>query len=193
MRDAYTSVGPNGYLIVIEGEAGIGKTRLAEELLRHAQASGARAIATRCYAGEANITYGPFLDGLRVALRMPGRDTGSAQYRRAGCVRSRACCPSWKTCVQTWSLCRRSNSGAQSRLFESSHRLCWQRAAALSPGLLLLDDLHWADAASLDLLAYLVRRLRDYRYLSAGHLARRRACRRASARGCLWPRRSALV
>ena len=62
------------HAIVIHGEAGIGKTRLADELLQHAQAGGATTIVGRCYEGETNLAYGPFVEGLRSALRLPSRD-----------------------------------------------------------------------------------------------------------------------
>src|SRR5262249_56296392 len=53
-------------------------------------------------------------------------------------------------------------SGAQSRLFEAVSQVLKALYGASPPGILFLDDLHWADAASLDLLAYLVRRLHDH-------------------------------
>src|SRR5262249_15882764 len=64
LRNAYASAGSTARLIVIEGEAGIGKTRLAEELLRHAENGGATTITARCYEGETTMAYGPFTDGL---------------------------------------------------------------------------------------------------------------------------------
>jgi predicted ATPase/DNA-binding SARP family transcriptional activator len=162
VRDAYTSVGPTGCLIVIEGEAGIGKTRLAEELLRYAQAGGATAIATRCYAGEANITYGPFLDGLRVALRMPGRDDWLSTVPARWLREIARLLPELEDLrPDVVSAPPLETSGAQSRLFEAVAQAFLAACRGPVPGLLLLDDLHWADAASLDLLAYLVRRLRD--------------------------------
>ncbi len=64
----YAAAGASGGLVVIEGEAGIGKTRLAEALLAYGQANGARAAVARCYDGELNLAYGPFVEGLRAAL-----------------------------------------------------------------------------------------------------------------------------
>ena len=53
---------------MLEGEAGIGKTRLAEEFAAHAMAAGATAVAGRCYDGESGLVYQPFVEGLRAAL-----------------------------------------------------------------------------------------------------------------------------
>jgi DNA-binding SARP family transcriptional activator len=163
VRAAYTSVRPIGRLIVIEGEAGIGKTRLAEELLRHAQASGATAIATRCYAGEANITYGPFLGGLRAALRMPNRDDWLSTVPARWLREIARLLPDLEDLrPDVTSAPPLDTPGAQSRLFEAVAQAFLAACRGPVPGLLLLDDLHWVDTASLDLLAYLVRRLRDY-------------------------------
>jgi DNA-binding SARP family transcriptional activator len=162
LRDAYTSVGPNGRLIVIEGEAGIGKTRLAEELLLHAQAGGAMAIVARCYAGEANIAYGPFLDGLRLALRMPSRDDWLGTVPAHWLREIARLLPDLEDLHPGMTPAPPIDAaGAQSRLFEAVAQVFLAACRGPARGLLLLDDLHWADAASLDLLAYLVRRLRD--------------------------------
>ena len=64
----YERHGTDGYFIALEGEAGIGKTRLAEEFLARVRAHGATIITVRCYGGEANLAYGPVADGLRSAL-----------------------------------------------------------------------------------------------------------------------------
>jgi len=163
LRNAYASIGPNGRLIVIEGEAGIGKTRLAEELLRHGQDRGATAIATRCYEGEANIAYGPFLEGLRTALRQPGRDDWLSQVPARRLSEIARLLPELEDLRPDLAPAPPLDTpGAQSRLFEAVGQVFLAACRGATPGILLLDDLHWADVASLDLLAYLVRRSRDY-------------------------------
>ena len=69
VRDAYSSVGRDGHLVVIEGETGIGKTRLGEELLGWARGEGAVAVSTRCFEDERGLAFGSVLDLLRAALR----------------------------------------------------------------------------------------------------------------------------
>src|SRR4029453_16387332 len=49
--------------VVLEGEAGIGKTRLAAELADHARSMGASVVGGRCYEEEAGGGYGPFTGG----------------------------------------------------------------------------------------------------------------------------------
>ncbi len=159
---SYEAVGEGGHLTVLEGEAGIGKTRLAEEFVAHLSGIGTRVVAARCYAGEKNLAYGPFVEGLSAAVesgetgRLEGLPAGSlAETARllpeqlAGLVPDRAESPPLDT------------PGAQSRFFEGVSRGLLAVLAGPPPGVLFLDDLHWADDASLDLLTYLVRRLDD--------------------------------
>ncbi len=73
LLEAYASIGEGGRVVVIEGEAGIGKTRLAEEFVGHVRERGATTIIARCYAGEKNLAYGPFIEGLSAAI---GRESG---------------------------------------------------------------------------------------------------------------------
>jgi predicted ATPase/DNA-binding SARP family transcriptional activator len=163
LRNAYASIGPNGRLIVIEGEAGIGKTRLAEELLRHAQAGGATTIATRCYEGEANIAYAPFVEGLREALRSPDRGDWLSTVPARWLSELARLLPELTDLRPDLAPAAPLDTlGAQSRLFEAIGQVLLVACRGARPAILLLDDLHWADVASLDLLAYLVRRLRDY-------------------------------
>ena len=67
----YEAIATDGHFVVLEGEAGIGKTRLAEEFLAYAQARGATSIAAHCYEGETNLAYGPFVEALRTAIASP--------------------------------------------------------------------------------------------------------------------------
>jgi hypothetical protein len=50
LQRRYTEIGRAGHLIVLEGEAGIGKTRLAEEFVAHVRSQGATVITARCYS-----------------------------------------------------------------------------------------------------------------------------------------------
>lgn len=160
---AYEAAGERGHVAVLEGEAGIGKTRLAEEFLGHARSRGAGIVAARCYADQANLAYGPFFEGLSAVVdRPPGaprlegvnaRHLGEAARLLPGLAVQQTPAPPLDT------------PGARSRFFEGVGEVLLAvcngsgPGSIRNPGILFLDDLHWADESSLDLLAYLARRL----------------------------------
>ena len=69
LRDGYAAVGPDGRLVVLEGETGIGKTRLAGELVAWARDEGSAATSVRCVEEEAGLAYGCAIELVRGALR----------------------------------------------------------------------------------------------------------------------------
>src|SRR6266851_2007471 len=123
--------GGRGQLVLVTGEPGIGKTRLAEELGRHAEAIGVPLGWGRASEDEGSPPYWIFRQLARSAGRgMPGLLTGGT-----------------------------GDGGSAEARFEAFEALADDlRAAAEAQGLLLvLDDLQWADAASLALLVHLAR------------------------------------
>jgi len=146
-----------GVFTVIEGEIGIGKTRLAEEFLDDAQRNSFNCLSARCYPGENNLAYAPFISALRP---IESRDLHSLP-------------PIWQSAASLLlpqlepaqeehpGPDRLPDTGAQSLLFEAVRQLLANFSRRRKPGLLFLDDLQWADSASFDLLTYLVRRLRE--------------------------------
>jgi DNA-binding SARP family transcriptional activator len=159
LLEAYTAAAA-GRLVVIEGEAGIGKTRLAEELLTYARSSGATTITARCYEGEAHLAYGPFIDALRAALGQPNRDRWLDTLPTQWLSETARLLPELERLRPDLPPAAPLGlPGAQFRLFEAISQLLLAACRSAEPGLLLVDDLHWADAASLDLLAYMTHRL----------------------------------
>lgn len=158
---AYTASCANGHLVVLQGEAGIGKTRLAEEFLAHAQAQGGTTITARCYEGETNLAYGLFSEGLRAALSLFDTSTRLAEVPDHWLSEAARLLPELASLRPGLPPAPALDSpGAQSRFFEGINQLLLALCRGSQPGVILFDDLHWADAASLDLLTYLVRRLR---------------------------------
>ena len=121
--------------MLIGGEAGIGKTTLAEELCHEAEAHGALVLVGRCYDLTETPPYGPFTD---LFTRYQPANTPPPlppAFARRGTVQAVA---------------------SQAELFGQVQDFLTALTRA-RPVLVLLDDLHWADAASLDLLRFLVR------------------------------------
>jgi DNA-binding SARP family transcriptional activator/predicted ATPase len=156
--EAHRAADPHGRLAVIEGEAGIGKTRLAGELMASAAAAGAVVLAARCHEDEAGLPYGPVVALLGEALRaapeaiardVPPQRLADASLLLPELASARSDLP------QPVAL---SGPGAQARLLEGVAAVVG--AACRGPGLIFVDDVHAADEATLDVLAYLGRRLR---------------------------------
>ena len=160
---------------MLEGEAGIGKSRLAGELLAWARARGAVAIGIRSFEEEAGLAFGSAIELLRGALR-DGRPEAVEQPAAAEASRL---LPELGL-PPTPSL---DDPGAQARFFEGLTAALLAATGGNRPALVLVDDVHWTDASSLELLAYLARRLRGRPLLLAvtwrpeevpsGHPARR--------------------
>ena len=139
---------------MIEGEAGIGKTALAEELLERVRATGAPAAA-RCYEEEQGLPYGPVADALRAVWQ---KDPSWTQE----------VAPHWLTeasrlVPQLGGAPRREERGdapaAQSRFLEGVARCLAACCGSRPGGVLFLDDVHWADAGTVDALTFLFRRV----------------------------------
>ena len=157
VRDAYASVGPDGHLVVIEGETGIGKTRLGEELLGWARGEGAVAVSTRCFEDERGLAFGSVLDLLRAALR----DGDARAIEPSAAAEAARLLPELGT-PPTRSL---DDPGAHARFVEGVVQTLLAAAHGEQPPVVLVDDVHWADASSLEVLAYLARRLRGRPFL----------------------------
>jgi len=162
--NAYETIGGDGHVVILEGEAGIGKTRLAEEFLAHIQARGAAVIAARCYEGETHIAYGPVAAGLRAAIAEKNNVYQLEKIPTPWLVEASRLLPELMALQPGLPPAPPLDSpGAQSRFFEGLRQvlLSISNPDGKHPGVIFFDDLHWADGASLDLLAYLLRRLRE--------------------------------
>ena len=161
LLNVYNIIVSNGHFIVLQGEAGVGKTRLAQALLEHAQGHGAVAISTRCYPGETNLAYGPIIEALRAGVentapmdwvkRLPAYVIAQAarllpelQLLRSGLPASTPL----------------DSPGAQAQFFDGISQVLLAIFQGNAPGVWMIDDLQWIDPASLDMLAYIVPRLK---------------------------------
>jgi len=142
-------------LLSIEGEAGIGKTRLADELLGWAAAQGADILRGRAFETGGRLPYQPLLDALRPRLERENApedllsDVWLAELSRV--------LPELRERYPDLVMMEGDEVVARTRLFEALARL-GQALAERSPVVLFMDDVQWADAASLDVLRYVARR-----------------------------------
>ncbi len=153
-----------GVLALISGEPGVGKTRLARELVATARLAGASVLSGGCFEYEATTPYLPFVEALREWVRETSDErlqqvveTGAPEViRMAPEVEDRLGPPEARPPL--------SPGEERLRLFDSLARVL-QRMASPHGLLVFLDDLHWADSGSLQLLHYLLRHLQRDRVL----------------------------
>jgi DNA-binding SARP family transcriptional activator len=155
LQECYRKAPTEGHLAVLEGEAGIGKTRMAEEFIAAAQREGAVVLAGRCYEGEAHLAYGLIIGLLRQVCRHRDWLAAAPSHCLAEAARL---LPELRP--ETQPLPITEGLTARTRLLDSTSELLSLFFDQQGGGILYLEDLHWADPASVELLSYLVRRLR---------------------------------
>lgn len=152
-----------GALVMIGGDAGIGKSRLTEELTSLAQKRSFVALAGHCYEGQGTAPYIAFVEALDAAARAVPDETLRAALQRSGPEVTRLAPP----------LARLSGKRAPRGLPTENERphlfaavrefLC--ALAEQQPVLLTLEDLHWAEQPSLLLLRSLAQSAESARIL----------------------------
>jgi DNA-binding SARP family transcriptional activator len=157
LQRARVAAGSAGRFAALEGEPGIGKTRLAEEFCASVHAGGDAVVAGRCFQGETGLAYGVWLAALRAALAEQDAAGRLASAPDSALAEAARLLPELTAGRDLPAARPLDHPGAQAQFFEG---LCHVvQALAGRAGVLFLDDLQWADGASLDVLAYLVHRL----------------------------------
>jgi DNA-binding CsgD family transcriptional regulator len=150
-RVSAASAGQGG-VVGLVGEAGVGKTRLCHEVTRVANEAGMRVLSGRAVPGETPVPYRPLTEALLAAFR------GSAPPEAADLIGFHGqlgrLVPAWR--------------GATADVTDESPLLLGEAVVRLLRVLgadhgcvVILEDLHWADAETLAVLDYLVDALRD--------------------------------
>jgi DNA-binding SARP family transcriptional activator/tetratricopeptide (TPR) repeat protein len=140
-------------IVVIAGEAGIGKTRLVAEFCSEAHTDGAAVLYGRCY--EDSAPYEPFVE----ALRGYAAGRGAAELRRRagpGADELARLVPELGPPEAGPATAVSAPDAARYRLFDAIDSLLGGAGGA-EPPILALDDLQWADPATLMLLRHLAR------------------------------------
>ncbi len=176
------------HFLVLVGESGIGKTRLAEEISYEANMRNWSVVWAHAYEQEGTIPYRPWTEILRTLLKdvpaeflleslesvekpeaegAPSRNTSAFSPAYSRLSRLRTLVPELAAHLALDD----SLSNSTSPLTPEQERLhLWEATTALfsvlsrsTPLLFVLDDLHWTDDSSLELLAYVVRHMQNER------------------------------
>ncbi len=158
LADADSAQAGTGRVLILTGEAGIGKTRTAQELLKRLPARGARTLAGRCSGEGMAPAYWPWTRALGALERLEvPADRASLVADAMPELASLLPEPSGATPASA-----ASPEGERFLLFDAlAHAL--RAAAARQPLAILLDDLHLADLPSLLLLDFLAREIEEAR------------------------------
>lgn len=155
--------GGTGQLVLLTGEPGIGKTRLAQEATLKARNQGFRVITGSCFEPQKAVPFYPFLEALAMAYATAPSGVRSnvvSRWSQLGKLIPNEQIP--------------PASAPPSDAREEHQKLFWgvtgllQAIAEREPLALLLDDLQWADGSSIDLLQHLARHTRANRVLILG-------------------------
>ena len=157
------ALGGTAGFLVVAGEAGIGKSSLLQELTAMATELGCLTLAGNSSEYEHDLPFGLFTDALDAYLA--SMDTPALQrlaMDRLGAVA--AVFPSMASIDQAVEY---PTSATERFRVHRAVRELLERVATRRPLVLVLDDLHWSDDASLELISYLVRHPPDAEVLVA--------------------------
>lgn len=150
--------------LVVSGEAGVGKTRLGEEFLAAAAAAGAVTAVGGCVEiGADGLPFAPVSTALRSLYRQLGDELTAAAGNQAGEL-SRLLPELGEHHPMVREARDSQDDDGRVRLFELTARLL-ERLAVDRTVVLVLEDLHWGDRSTRELLAYLFRSLHRGRLL----------------------------
>ncbi|HZO07848.1 MAG TPA: AAA family ATPase, partial [Myxococcota bacterium] len=146
-------------LALVGGESGVGKSRLAGELSRHARESGVRILSGDCVElGQDELPYAPLLTALRPLVRDgdPALDALAPPLRAA-----------LDAIIPGLGAGSAGAEAAQSRVFEALLALL-EGLSEDAPVLLVIEDLHWGDSSTRHFLRFLARTICNERLLVLG-------------------------
>jgi tetratricopeptide (TPR) repeat protein len=145
----------SGHVVLLEGEPGIGKSRLMRELADYSSSRGLCTLATNCYEIERAMPYQPVIDLAGKALELAPKET-LQKLAPVSLAEIAALVPSVAERVPVPNLSADFPEARQARLF----RAIGQLFEALAVGrqlVVMIDDIQWADDASVQFIHYFAR------------------------------------
>src|SRR6266487_2750157 len=146
-----------GQVVLLSGEAGIGKSRLVAEAKTYATAQDFLLLQGQCFPTDRSCPYAPLLDLLRAHLATSSRVHVGAEMGSLASALSPLLPDLLPLPSDLPPLSPLAPEQEKRRLFAALAHL-FLRPATEHPALLIVEDLHWSDQTSLDFLHYLARR-----------------------------------
>ncbi len=157
---ALAAVATHGRVIAVEGEAGIGRTALLAEVAAAASAQGAAVVSVRGRETEQSLPFALVAEAIRHVAAQPG--AGLAEVPPAWLSEAARVAPELHEAFPALEPAPSVDAPeTRRRLLEGIRRAMLGGVVGSAPGLIVVDDLHWADESSLDALLYLADRLTE--------------------------------
>lgn len=172
------ALGGEGQVVSIVGEAGVGKSRLVDELVAHAEGLGMGVLRGGCVSYGGAMAYMPWIELLRGFFGWTAEDTTALRQEKLQATLAAAdpALADWAPVVAgvlglsmpETPLTRALDAKLRKERFFDIVSQALETRAGESPLLLIFEDLHWADPISLELLDYVARNLGDSPLLLLG-------------------------
>jgi tetratricopeptide (TPR) repeat protein/tRNA A-37 threonylcarbamoyl transferase component Bud32 len=156
----------HGGIALVGGEPGIGKTRLARELMREARQRGCLCLTGHCDEMSGAPPFAPFIETMEEAVRIVPQAVRTALGDVAPEVATIV--PSLRRAFSDIAPSPELPPDQQRQLVFSAYVNYVRRATQESPAVILFDDLHWADEPTLQLLGHLALHVASLRLLVVG-------------------------
>lgn len=155
-----------GRICLISGHAGIGKSRLVEELRDHVYSNAGLFIDGKCFSGESKVPYGPFKDALNIYLNIYGKYSEKKKLNIKEKIKNSVgelgeiilkLNPMMKEIISECPPLVELEPDRENKRFLMVAGKFFQDMGRIENGLvIMLDDLHWSDEGSIELLNEIV-------------------------------------